>query len=160
MAMKRDVMDHSDGLPGSVPCFGSRVAGKKYRPRPGVYGVVCDDLGRVALIEVRGVFFLPGGGVDAGESPEQALVRECREEAGREARILGEVGRALQYTVSRNGEHFALQCAYYQARFAPGLECPPTEMDHALHWLSAQDALPRFHREADAWAVKKALNLA
>lgn len=33
-------------------------------------------------------FTFPGGGVDAGETPEQAVVRELREELGIEVRVL------------------------------------------------------------------------
>ena len=37
-------------------------------------------------------FETPGGGIDKGENPEQAVVRECREELGYEVRILTEIG--------------------------------------------------------------------
>ena len=37
-------------------------------------------------------FETPGGGIDQGENPEQAVVRECREELGYEVRILAEIG--------------------------------------------------------------------
>jgi 8-oxo-dGTP pyrophosphatase MutT (NUDIX family) len=34
----------------------------------------------------------PGGGIDAGETPEQAVVRECREELGYQVKIIAPLG--------------------------------------------------------------------
>ena len=58
------------------------------RQRVAVYGYGIDDDGRVlatraaASLTVAGRWFLPGGGVSHGESPEDALRRECEEETG------------------------------------------------------------------------------
>jgi 8-oxo-dGTP diphosphatase len=58
------------------------------RQRIAAYGVCVDAEGRLLLarasssITLRGRWFLPGGGVDHGESPADALRREMYEEAG------------------------------------------------------------------------------
>lgn len=50
----------------------------------GVFGIITDNEGRVLLCHRRDhdLWNLPGGGVEAGESPWDALVREIKEETG------------------------------------------------------------------------------
>lgn len=61
-----------------------RRRGQRYRLRPGAYGVILR--GRRALIALNACpgeeVALPGGGIDPGESPVQALHREVMEETG------------------------------------------------------------------------------
>ena len=58
------------------------------RQRLAAYALVFDDAGRVLLSrepDARGRlgrWLLPGGGVEHGEHPEQAVIREVREETG------------------------------------------------------------------------------
>jgi 8-oxo-dGTP diphosphatase len=63
--------------------------------RVGAYGICRDDQGRVLLArnsdtsEFPGLWTLPGGGVEQGEHPDAAVVREFREETGFEVRVVG-----------------------------------------------------------------------
>lgn len=81
-------------------------------------GIVLIKGDKVALIERhRGgldYFVFPGGGVDAGESPEQAAIRETREELGVEVVIrqkvievqLGQKSRQVYFLVDQVGGEF------------------------------------------------------
>ncbi|MBV9485301.1 MAG: NUDIX domain-containing protein [Frankiaceae bacterium] len=56
------------------------------RQRIAAYAELRDEAGRVLLVrstdEIGGKWFLPGGGVGFGESPQEALHREVLEETG------------------------------------------------------------------------------
>lgn len=81
-------------------------------------GIVLVQGNQVALIERhragRHYFVFPGGGVDDGETPEQAAVREAIEELGIEVRIkqrvaevqFGQYSRQLYYLVEYMGGEF------------------------------------------------------
>ncbi len=63
--------------------------------RVAAYGLLADDAGRVVLVrasdrsDLQGQWFLPGGGVDFGEHPQDAVVREVAEEIGVDVRATG-----------------------------------------------------------------------
>jgi ADP-ribose pyrophosphatase YjhB (NUDIX family) len=64
------------------------VTAGRERQRIAAYGVVRDDEERLLLaraappLTLRGRWFLPGGGVQHGESPSDSLRREIAEESG------------------------------------------------------------------------------
>jgi ADP-ribose pyrophosphatase YjhB (NUDIX family) len=70
----------------------------KKRTAARVQSIVCRD-GRILMAkhEEKGVSYwcLPGGALEEGESPEDGALRELREEAGVEGRILRLVGQGL-----------------------------------------------------------------
>lgn len=72
-------------------------------------GIVLIENSKVALIERyrdgRHYFAFPGGGVDEGETPEQAAVREAREELGIEVVVKQKVAEIL---VNGRPQHYFL----------------------------------------------------
>src|SRR5688572_2441861 len=81
-------------------------------------GIVLIEDNKVALIERHRAglhyFVFPGGGVDEGESPEQAAIRETMEELGLEVAIkhklaevhLGQKSRQVYFLVEQTGGEF------------------------------------------------------
>jgi ADP-ribose pyrophosphatase YjhB (NUDIX family) len=81
----------SEARPMSDPASSSDVT--EGRTRLGAYAICLDDdrrilLARLSVEEVEvGAWTLPGGGVDFGEHPDAAVLRELEEETG----LLGEI---------------------------------------------------------------------
>ena len=61
--------------------------------RPAAYAVIVNDRQEILLSHwVGGFWTLPGGGMDPGEHPEDAALREVTEETGYTARLTGLIG--------------------------------------------------------------------
>ena len=70
----------------------------------GVSGVVLNQKGQVLLIQRNDskAWSLPGGGVEDGESPDQAVVREIKEETGLDVGVIRLTGIYIRYLWKKN----------------------------------------------------------
>ncbi|MGH8878768.1 MAG: NUDIX hydrolase [Stackebrandtia sp.] len=81
-------------LPRPTPPRKAKRGRKRRGQRFGAYGLTMDDRGRVLLARISdgypgaGCWHLPGGGVDFGEQPRDALLREIAEETGQSAEVM------------------------------------------------------------------------
>jgi len=120
----------------------------------GVRGLVLNPDGEVLLVEhtyMRG-WYLPGGGVERGETAEQAVIRELQEEAG--VRVLGRpqlAGVHANHRVFR-GDHVLV---YRIDRWEPCAASQQGEIK-AVGWF-APDALPRDVSPGSARRIAEAL---
>ena len=82
----------------------------KPQTREASRGVFFDDENRVAMIYVgkHDYHKLPGGGIEEGENPLQAMKREMLEETGCEIVVTGEIGMVNEY----RSEQDLLQTSY------------------------------------------------
>ncbi len=89
---------------------------------------------RSQQVVAPGYFCFPGGGIEAGETEIQALVRELREELNCEVRPL----KRLWENVSRWRVHLA----WWHAELAEGATIVPNPAEvESVHWLEPNEIL-------------------
>ncbi len=141
-------------LPSDSPVFGTRLAGCPYIVRPSAYAVLHDERGRFAVVRAARGWFLPGGGIEANETAEQAVEREAREESGLVIRTRRIVGTATEIVHSPAGNAGVDKVSVFFDAVVTGAG-PATEPDHELVWLSQADAVERLSHKSHRWAVMK-----
>ena len=141
-----------------IPIFGLKQEGMHYQNKASVYAIVFDKKQkRYLTVRTNSQhFFLPGGGMEVGETPEQALHRELLEETGYTIRIEAPIGRAKQYLIARNGQAILNDAFFYKVTLLE-LTQAAVEMDHHPAWLSLQDTDKLFHAH-QRWAVREAVD--
>ncbi len=139
-----------------VPVFGSLPPSVLAKPRRAAYAVVVDAAGRVAVVRARagerGAYWLPGGAIEPGESPEDAVRREVREELGRGVRLGGAIGEATQVFDAGDEGWYEMHATFLRASFEDAL---PGGGEHTLHWLDPRQAAEAFYHACHAWAVSR-----
>ncbi len=133
--------------------FGTLPDGVERRRRPGAYAVIFDERGRFAAVRGISKLFLPGGGIELDESPEEALSREVREECAYEVIIGKFLGSAVQYFSEKDGsQHWEFHCSYFAAQFGAPLDNEP---EHELLWLEVGDA-EKLAFDVHRWGINQA----
>ena len=126
--------------------------GQSYKLRPGTYAILPRD-GQLLLTyqdDPHFEFQLPGGGIDPGESPIQALHREVFEETGwRIAKPL-RLGAFRRFVYMPEYDLNAEKiCHIYLARPVRP-HGPPTEKGHHAVWMDARAAVHELSNDGDA----------
>ena len=120
------------------------MGGMGTRVVPCVGAVIKDDAGRLLLIKRghdpgRGLWSVPGGRVEAGETDEEAVAREVREETGLvvvAGRLIGSV--RLPGGVDGDGTGIQFDVRDYAAAVAGGELAAGDDADDVT-WASAEE---------------------
>jgi 8-oxo-dGTP diphosphatase len=137
----------------TIRVFGKKLDDMAYIDRPGAYAVIEKKDKQIAVIETRNGYFLPGGGIDPGETELGALRRELMEEIGYQVSVIEEIGSTIEYIkVSREEKYYQIRSRFYRVQLETKVG-EGIESDHRLLWLSQEDALQLLTRQGQVWAV-------
>lgn len=135
--------------------------GRRYRPRPGVYVIATGARGILTTWqghphhEVQ----LPGGGVDPGEHPLQALHREVAEETGWTIAAPRRIATYRRFVFMPEYDLWAEKiCTIYLARAARRI-APPREPNHLPLWLDPGQAVALLASPGDRAVLRQVLGL-
>lgn len=134
--------------------------GHEYVLIPVAGALIRDGDGRVLLVRhVEGQWQLPGGAIDPDERPEDAVQRECREEASieiRPNRIAGAFGGPGFRSSYRNGDEVGIVAIVYEAEIISGEPLPGDDETQDVGWF-ARDQLETLDLRPTSRAQLRAL---
>ena len=132
------------------------------RPRPilefSAGGLVVDEQGQVLLIRARDlrnqpVWTLPKGALMAGETSEQAALREVREETGYECEVVREL-EVVTYWFQRGGQRIKKTVRWYRMRPVAKVGEHDHEVDETA-WVAPAEASTRLRYDSDRRLVAR-----
>ena len=136
------------------------------RTRLGSYSLCVDDAGRILLARLSalevdvGAWTMPGGGVEFGEHPDAAAIRELEEETGLRGEIEGVAGIFSHVyrrsTFDRGGDLHFLGIVYRMRIVGGELRDEIDGTTDTCAWLSPADLAPLRLVELARFGVKLA----
>ena len=126
-------------------------ANQQYTLRPGAYAILPQARGFLLTMQIAREMDiqLPGGGIDPGESPLQALHREVLEETGWRIATPKRLGAFRRFVFMPEYDLWAEKlCHVYVAKPIYQM-APPIEPDHMNLTLAADEAIESLGNDGD-----------
>jgi GNAT superfamily N-acetyltransferase/8-oxo-dGTP pyrophosphatase MutT (NUDIX family) len=137
-----------------VLTFGSAPAEGTATPRASGYAVMTGGSGEMLLVRTREGILLPGGAIEEGESPGQAIVREVAEECALTVTVTGPLGDAIQFVHSKSKDAWFEKRSHF-VRAAILSRDNRRTAEHEMMWVDAGNAATVLTYESHAWAIRR-----
>lgn len=121
---------------------------EEYISRPTVRAIITDEDAKVCVYSINGRTQFPGGGVEVGETPEEACKREAMEEAGVAITMIRPLGKAIEYRAKLSK---CYEITFFSA-IIQGQKGTPTTTDEeekkvVIEWLSKEEVKARLQSQ-------------
>lgn len=110
----------------------------------GVSAFIVDSDNKVLIVErarddnfMPGFFELPGGKIDFGETAEEALVRECKEEVGLDVKAIKPYS-TFSYTAKQDTEH-AIDIQFVVRVVKDDTEVKLSDEHESFQWITVEE---------------------
>ncbi|MBU2960647.1 NUDIX hydrolase [Citreicella sp. C3M06] len=130
---------------------------RRYTLRPGAYAILPRD-GALLVThqsEPWPEFQLPGGGIDPGESPVQALHREVYEETGWHIARAQRLGAFRRFTYMPEYDLWAEKLCIIYAALPVRPHGAPLELGHSVRWMAPMVAAELLGNPGDRDFVRR-----
>lgn len=115
------------------------------RIRLGARGIIVNEEGKIAIFNKvnKNEYKLPGGGIDEGETPEEAFKREAKEETGCEIEIVKNLGTIEEHKSLENFKQISYLFVAKVIKDNHKLNLTEKEQDEGgrVIWVDEQEAL-------------------
>lgn len=139
----------------NIPVFGVRPESSECVTRKSAYVLAVRADGCLAVVRTSQGTFLPGGGIEGGETPHEAIARETLEECGLTIHTGAWVVRAIQFVYSEPEKtYFEKRSTFFDGVIVGG-DSTTGEPDHELVWVGAEEAARILSHESQRWAVEQ-----
>ncbi len=131
------------------------MKGQAYIHRPGAYGIFFHPQGLLLTCQLAQTpeWQLPGGGIEAGEHPIPALVREAYEETGWRVQVERKITTYRRFVYMPDYDQFAEKICHIYAGRAVARLGAPTEPDHLAAIMDENWALENLVNQGDRDAL-------